>query len=90
MNQEKTLVSGIRPMTPHENAPDFVILKLGLNVDSFREWLKANQPNEAGWVNMEVLKKKDGSGLYVVKDDWKPEPKFQPKVNDSELEDIPF
>ena len=91
MKDEKELVRGIVPSDPSPKAPDFVVMKMGVNVDSLKEWLAAHPANDKGWINMEVLRKKDGSGLYVVQDTWQPtEKSLKPKFDDKELEEIPF
>lgn len=69
---EKKFVDGLIFKRPKEGAPEFVKGKLSIKVNEFIEYLKANQ-NE-GWVNLDLLKSKDGTKLYFVLNDWKPNP----------------
>mgnify|MGYP001071975186 CR=1 FL=1 len=86
------MVGGIYPKVKSERSPDFVICKMSINVDQFREWMqgyiKAN-PNEE-WINMDFLVSRAGKG-YAKIDDWKPDNERQstpiPEIAD---EDIPF
>ena len=67
------LINGLYPKQKHENAPDFVIGKLSINVSQFRDWMKgylAENPNEE-WINIDMKTSKSGKG-YAAIDDWKP------------------
>lgn len=80
-----------------ENAPDFVISNLSFN-EKFIDYLKSNF-NAKGYVNVDVLKGKEGK-LYAKLNDWKPSEKFvkneDGKLDVEEVEDdlniqeIPF
>lgn len=66
---EKRFPDGIYFGLPSDNAPDFVIGKISIKSDVFLAWLNTEKPNDAGYVNLEVLKgKKDGRPYCVVND----------------------
>lgn len=67
---DKNFAEGIYYSPPHENAPDFVLGKIAINVPAAITWLEANK-NDSGWVNMDAKLSKGGK-YYVEKDDWKP------------------
>lgn len=54
-----------------EKAPEFVVSNFSIKVDDFIQYLNENK-NSDGYVNGDILKKKDGSGLYAKLSDWKP------------------
>ncbi len=76
----------------NEKAPDFVVGRLSLNVDKFAAWLAEQERSEKGYVNMQVLRKRDGTGYYVALDTWKPQAKqAQPEPAAADFDDaIPF
>ena len=83
---------GINAKFPSENAPDFVVAKIGIHVADFKEWLAVQDTNEAGWLNLEIKRKLDDrERLSVTVDNWKPnrKPEAQPDQDD-ELQEIPF
>lgn len=86
------LVGGLYPKQKSDRAPDYVIGKLSINVQQFREWmvdhLKAN-PNDE-WINLEMLVSKSGKA-YAKVDTWKPEgkPEVKPEPQVAN-EDIPW
>ena len=53
-----------------ENAPDFLLASLSFKTEQFIEWLK-NHTNSKGYVNVDVLKSKDGV-IYSKHNDWQP------------------
>ena len=61
----------------HEKAPDFVAGRLSVNVSKFIEWIEQQERSEKGYVNMQVLRKRDGTGYYVALDTWKPQKQQQ-------------
>ena len=67
------LVGGLYPKQKHENAPDFVIGKLSINVVQFREWMKAHLSANPGldWINIDMKISREGKG-YAALDTWKP------------------
>jgi hypothetical protein len=64
------LVKGFFMKTPHENAPDFVKRKVGVNVEQFVQYLHENA-NEKGYVNFDLLEAKSGH-WYLKKDEYQP------------------
>lgn len=76
-NQEKKetiFADGFRIEKPKEGSPEFVKLRLSFKVAEFIELLKKYE-NNAGWVNMDMLKSKDGSRLYATVNTFVPKPK---------------
>ena len=67
------LIGGLYPKPRHENAPEFVIGKLSINVAQFREWMKAHLAANPGeeWINVDMKVSRAGKG-YCQIDDWKP------------------
>lgn len=67
------LIEGLYPKEKHENAPDFVMCKLSINVDQFGKWLdawRAANPGEE-WLRVDMLTSRAGKG-YAKVDTWKP------------------
>jgi hypothetical protein len=52
-----------------ENQPQWVLANLSFKVDDFTKFMNDNQSN--GWVNVQLLKSKDGKP-YAKLDNWKP------------------
>jgi hypothetical protein len=69
------LVNGLYPKK-RDNQPDWVIGKLSINVEQFREWMKAHLAANSGdeWINIDMAVSKQGKG-YAKLDTWKPEDK---------------
>ena len=89
---DSELVSGLYPKKPHGNAPDFVIGKLSINVEQFRDWMKSHLSANQGaeWINIDMKLSKADKG-YAVVDTWKPDTAPAPKpVPMAAPEDIPF
>ena len=91
MNDDLLMVNGYYPKPPREGAPEFVMGKVNINVQQFKEWfrdyLKANPDQE--WLTIDSLVSKNGKGYGKI-DTWKPEPQAaapQPAVED---DDLPF
>ena len=76
MNEE-TFPKGIFYKAPREGAPDFVKGHINIKREEAIEWLMSL---DREWVNTDLLAKKDGSGLYLKINDFKPKAK----------EDLPF
>jgi hypothetical protein len=87
---DNDMAGGLYPKPKHPNAPDFVIGKLSINVEQFREWFKAYLQANPGteWVNLDMKVSKAGKG-YAVVDTWKPEQQA-PSGGGSVDDDIPF
>ncbi len=71
MSDNENLVKGFYLKTPHENAPDFVLRKVGVNVDQFIEYLQEHR-NESGYVNFD-LKEAKSTHWYLQLDSWQPD-----------------
>lgn len=67
MSNDAKFVGGMRVYAPRENAPEFVIANIVVNVREFREWL-AQFPDE---VRIDI-KKSRGGKFYAVENDYKP------------------
>lgn len=63
---------GIRWVTPHEKAPEFVKGKISIKVSEFVDYIQANQSND--WINFSVKKSKKDT-IYLELDTWKPKDK---------------
>ena len=67
---EKIFADGLR-VGRRENAPDFKICELGINVGEFTSFLRAHE-KASGWVNLDVKKSKNGK-YYAELNTWTPE-----------------
>jgi hypothetical protein len=95
---DNELVNGLYPKQKHENAPDFVLGKVSINLEQFMPWLRQwckDNPGEQ-WVNIEMLISRGGKP-YAKVDSWKPEPRQDSQPEQSEPagggdfeDDIPF
>lgn len=64
------LAKGFFFTKPREGAPDFVRGNISVRVDEAVELLQKFK-NEKGYVNLDLLKSKDGSKLYLVVNEYK-------------------
>ena len=98
MNEEPKYIKGLFT-SRREQAPDFLLASLSIKTEQFIEWLKGHT-NARGYVNIDVLKSKEGQ-VYSKLNDWKPQEHFVKnqdgtigveEVEDDEIkiEDIPF
>jgi len=92
MSDEKIFANGFIAKR-RDNAPDFVLCDLSVNVESARETFKNHTKN--GWLNLQV-KRSQGGKIYVEVDTWEPQQQSQqqaapepPPVENFE-DDIPF
>jgi hypothetical protein len=81
--KETVLAKGFYFDKPREGAPDFVKGKLSVKVAEAVELLKKYE-NNAGYVNLDLLKSKEGK-LYFTVNTWQPE-----KKDEIEAADVPF
>ena len=74
MNDDLLMVGGFYPKQKREQAPDFVISSLSINVSQFREWMKEFMKEfpDKEWINIENLISKGGKGYSKV-DLWEPD-----------------
>jgi len=85
--KETVFADGFRIEKPKEGSPEFVKLRFSFKVEEFVAQLKKYE-NNAGWVNMDMLKSKDGTKLYATVNTFQPKPKEEaPALDDSS---IPF
>lgn len=87
---ESHLVDGLFCDKPHENAPDFVKLKISIQADKLIPFLEKHK-NEKGYVNIDLLKSKAGK-LYCKLNTFVPQKQGEkPEYPESEDADsIPF
>lgn len=84
---EKRFPEGIYFNPPRDGAPDYVVGSVSMKSVVFLEWLNGEQPNEKGFVNLDVLLSKETGKPYLVVNDFKPG--FHKKSSEEE-EDMPF
>ena len=94
MSEQKVWCEGFY-FDRRENAPDFVIGRIGIDVQRFVAWLEKQPVSDRGYLNINVTRSKDGSKYSASLDTWKPsgerrqEPVREPVGGD--LDDgIPF
>lgn len=68
--QENNFADGLYINPPHEKAPDFVVGSISIRATSFLDWLQRQEPNEKGYVRLDILKKKNGEGWYAKLNDY--------------------
>ncbi len=66
------LAKGLYYNEKNPKAPDFILDGLGIKKQEFLEWLDDQEANEKGYIKLDRLMKKDGSGTYYKVNDWKP------------------
>jgi hypothetical protein len=82
--------NGIYWNKKHEKAPSFVLGSISIKPEMFIEWLKAQTPNEKGYVRLKVNDGRDGKP-FVALDDWTPNQVIKKEVETMSYEDdIPF
>ena len=69
---DKQFADGLR-VGRRENAPDFKICELGINVAEFTSFLRAHE-KASGWVNIDINRSKNGK-YYGELNTWTPEQK---------------
>jgi hypothetical protein len=52
-----------------------ILLKVGIKVDEFIEWLQSLEVNEKGFVNLDMGPRKDGDRWNAWENDYKPDAK---------------
>jgi len=68
---ETKFVDGLFWNAPRENAPEFVLGSMSISKDSFIQWLAEVEPNEKGYVNVDLLMSKAGKPYFKL-NDYKP------------------
>jgi len=64
----KEYPKGLYYNAPRENAPDFVLGSISIKKQDFLQWLDQKEPNEKGYVNLDVLNGKEGKPYVTVND----------------------
>lgn len=54
-----------------DSAPDYVIGRIGIDVERFVKWLEKQPTSERGYLNLNVLRGRNGKE-YVELDTWQP------------------
>lgn len=67
---ENRYIEGLYVNAPREKAPAFVKGSISIQKDRFMKWLSGENPNEKGYINIDLLEKKDGSGWYAKINDF--------------------
>lgn len=64
---------------PREGSPEFVKGRLTIRVERFKEFLdsQVNNTSEKGYLNLDLLARKDKSGYYFTVNTFKPKEKLE-------------
>jgi hypothetical protein len=91
--KESILVDGMFFKKPIETAPDFVKGHVSMKAKELIAFIEKYQKAD-GWVNIDLLKSKDGTKLYFKLNTWEPEKKegtaTEPVVPPLTDADVPF
>lgn len=93
MQQDEKIFAKGFSFKRNDNAPDFVVGKMSVNIESANEYFEKHGDN--GWVNFEVKLGKNGK-YYCEHDSWKPNKDEAPKTKAVDIapsnddEDLPF
>lgn len=88
MANEKVYAQGL--FAKNKTAPFGEYVTMSFKVDEFIAWMQEHQ-NENGWINVDLMAKRDNSGYYGVLDDFQPTgAKGQPAGNKREPDGLPF
>jgi len=79
MSNEKELIVGLYFKEPNMNAPDFVKMNGSIKIEDLGKFLREKFKNGEEWINFQVNLSKDGTKIYAVTDNWKPEKKQETK-----------
>ncbi len=71
MNEPKIWAEGLYARR-NENAPDWVTVDLGIDVQRFVTWLQKQPVSEKGYLTVKVTRSKDGTKYSAALDTWKP------------------
>lgn len=69
MDDKSKFVSGMYFNEKREGAPDFVLGSLSFIPEKFVEWIKAQKPNEKGYVRVSIKKSRENK-IYAEIDLW--------------------
>lgn len=84
--KESILVDGLFFKKPIETAPDFVKGHVSIKADELIAFLTKHKKAD-GWVNVDLLKSKDGTKLYFKLNTWEPkkDESALPEVKESDV-----
>jgi hypothetical protein len=63
---ERVWASGIFWNEPHENAPQWIVGRIGIQRDRLIEWLEKQPVSEKGYLSLDVMEKRGTPGEYNV------------------------
>ena len=69
--EEAKFPKGLFINSKRENAPDFVLGSLSVKRDEFISWLKEQKVNEKDYLNIDILKSREGK-TYLKLNEWQP------------------
>ena len=69
---EKRFPTGMYLNPPREGAPEFVRGSISIKKAEVLEWLNQEQSNDKGYVNLDVLKSREGKLYLAINDYVKP------------------
>lgn len=81
MNNEQKFVDGLRAYAPRDNAPDFIIANLVVNVAELQAWLA----QRSGEVRIDIKESRNGK-FYASENDYKPNGKPEAKAKPRQQE----
>lgn len=84
MSTEAKFVDGLRAYAPSENAPDFIIANLVVNVAELQAWLAV----KSGEVRIDIKRSKGGK-YYASENDYRPNGKPQGQPRQAPVRDCP-
>lgn len=87
--EEKKFLKGLF-VKKREGSPDFVLGQISIKREDLIEELKGMSDE---WINLDILKEKEGNGIYSKLNTWKPEtsPEAQnAPVTPEDDEAVPF
>jgi len=101
MSQENKFADGLYFNEPHENAPEFVLGNISVNVEQFAQFLKEQEVDDKGYLKLSILRSKKTNKPYIVIDTWKPEKRDTEhssapveenteEITDDTIENVPF
>jgi hypothetical protein len=71
MSEQKIWAEGFY-FDRRENAPDFVIGRIGIDRERFIAWLMKQPVSDRGYLNINVTRSKDGLKYSASLDTWQP------------------
>lgn len=77
--EDKIFVNGLVSKDVADNAPEWILGKMSIQVNELINWLEKNRKiqDDNGWINLTVKRSKSTGKRYIEVDTWKPESKVQ-------------